>query len=51
MVLTFDNLLCTRTVNLFLGRAGRQDSVEDIWLPLLKTKEKRGGRGENMLKV
>lgn len=27
-------MLCTRIVNLLLGRAGRQHSVEDIWLPL-----------------
>lgn len=52
IVLTFDNLLCTRTVNLLLGRAGRQHSVEDIWLPLLKRKDKRKKRrGENTLKV
>lgn len=39
--LTFDNLLCTRIVHLLLGRAGRQHSVEDIWLPLLKKKDER----------
>lgn len=44
ITLTFDNLLCTRTVNLLLGRAGRQHSIEDIWLPLLKRKRKEKGK-------
>lgn len=49
IALTFDNLLCTRVVNLLLGGAGRQHSIEDIWLPLLKKTKGKGG--ENTLEV
>lgn len=48
IALTFDNLLGTRTVNLLLGRAGRQHSVEDIWLPLLKRKTKGEGQRKHI---
>lgn len=46
IALTFDNLLCTRIVNLLLGRAGGQYSVEDIRFPLLKKKDKRKTGGQ-----
>lgn len=42
--LTFDNLLCTGVVDLLLGCVGRQHSVKDIRLPLLKAEERRGWR-------
>lgn len=50
IAITFDNLLCTRIVNLLLGRAGRQHSVEDVWLPLLKKKDKRKIRQRKHIK-
>lgn len=42
--LTFDNLLRTGIVDLLLGCVGRQNSVKDIRLPLLKADERKEWR-------